>query len=68
MELLSHTERLGWKIDLNVDEAVFLNSIYKGRYPSEEGLLPQGEPTVEDAKRAVKLALQVCDSFRKSFS
>jgi hypothetical protein len=35
---------------------VFLNSIYRGRYPTEEGLLPRGEPTQADARRAVAAA------------
>ena len=56
MELLSHVKRLEWQITLAVDDAVFLNSIYKGRYPAEEGLLPHGDPSKEDAARAVKTA------------
>lgn len=54
--LLNRAGRMGWKTPLAMDDAVFLNSIYKGRYPSEEGLLPYGEPVVEDAKRAVTAA------------
>jgi HEPN domain-containing protein/predicted nucleotidyltransferase len=54
VELLSHAKRLGWKIMLAMDDAVFLNSIYKGRYPAEEGLLPHGDPSPEDASRTVK--------------
>jgi len=54
VELLSHAKRLGWKIMLAMDDAVFLNSIYKGRYPAEEGLLPHGDPSLEDAARTVK--------------
>jgi hypothetical protein len=33
-----------------------LNSIYRGRYPAEEGLLPHGEPLDEDARRALRTA------------
>ncbi len=40
----------------SLDEAVFLNSVYRGRYPSEEGLLPLGEPTEADARRALVAA------------
>ncbi|MEW5815257.1 MAG: nucleotidyltransferase domain-containing protein [Spirochaetota bacterium] len=40
----------------NIDDAVFLNSIYKGRYPTEEGLLPHGEPANVDAENATKAA------------
>jgi hypothetical protein len=39
-----------------MEDAVYLNSIYKGRYPTEEGLLPHGEPSRVDAERAVLLA------------
>lgn len=43
----------GVAIAMATDDLVFLNNVYRGRYPSEEGLLPHGEPTVEDARRAV---------------
>lgn len=56
LELLKGIKRLGWEVDLSIDDSVFLNSIYKGRYPTEEGLLPHGEPTMEDAKRATRVA------------
>ena len=46
----------GWDVELTVDDAVFLNSVYKGRYPTEEGLLPHGEPLREDAERAISAA------------
>lgn len=62
VELLNKVEQMGWKVDLSVDDAVFLNSIYKGRYPTEEGLLPHGEPTKSDAEMAVKSV----ESFMKS--
>jgi HEPN domain-containing protein/predicted nucleotidyltransferase len=53
VELLNKTEELGWDLPLSMDDAIFLNSIYKGRYPTEEGLLPYGEPTKEDAQKAL---------------
>jgi HEPN domain-containing protein/predicted nucleotidyltransferase len=37
-------------------QPVFLNSVYRGRYSTEAGLLPHGEPTAEDAQRAVRTA------------
>ena len=58
--------RAGWGIDLEVEDAVFLNSIYKGRYPSEEGLLPYGEPTEQDARRAVSAAENAFRSMKKA--
>ena len=56
LTLRSHAERLGWKVGLDTEDAIFLNSVYKGRYPSEEGLLPHGEPTEDEATRAVGIA------------
>jgi len=56
VELLAHAKRVGWEISLPMDDAVFLNSIYKGRYLTEEGLLPFGDPSREDAEKAVAAA------------
>ena len=38
---------------LSMEEAVYLSSVYKGRYPTEEGLLPHGDPSKVDTERAV---------------
>ncbi len=46
---------------LKDEDMVFLDSIYRGRYPAEEGLLPLGEPAEEEAKRAVLIAEIVTD-------
>lgn len=59
VQLLNRTRALGWDPDLEMEEAVFLNSIYKGRYPAEEGLLPKGDPGVDDARRAVDSAKKI---------
>ena len=57
---LSRTVReAGWPFGMEMEDAVFLNSVYRGRYPAEEGLLPHGEPTREDAERAVGAAERV---------
>ncbi len=56
IELLNEVTEQGWDVDLTVDDAVFLNSVYKGRYPTEEGLLPHGEPLRVDAERAISAA------------
>lgn len=53
VELLNETTKLGWNLPFPMDDAIFLNSIYKGRYPTEEGLLPYGEPAKEDAEKAL---------------
>ncbi len=54
MDLLNEAKKLGLPIELPLDDAVFLNSVYKGRYPAEEGLLPHGSPDRNEAKRAVE--------------
>lgn len=56
LDLLSKTIKLGFETCLSIDDASFLNSIYRGRYPTEEGLLPHGEPSVKDAENAISLA------------
>jgi hypothetical protein len=47
-----------------MEDAVFLNSLYRGRYPTEEGLLPHGEPDRQDAARAVRVAAAVLAGVR----
>jgi hypothetical protein len=47
-----------------MDDVVFLNSIYRGRYPTEEGLLPYGEPSCSDAKRAISAAKALVERLR----
>src|SRR3972149_328934 len=66
VELLKEVQKLGFKIGLSMDDAVFLNSIYKGRYPTEEGLLPLGEPLKADAERAVKAAGEFMKAVREA--
>ncbi len=56
VELLREVKKQGLDSGLTMDEAVFLNSIYKGRYPTEQGLLPRGEPTAADSERAISAA------------
>lgn len=53
IELRNKAAEMGWDIDLSMDNAVFLNSVYKGRSPTEDGLLPHGEPSREDAEKAI---------------
>lgn len=44
------------KPDLPDDDVDFIDTIYRGRHPGEAGLLPLGEPTDADAKRALAVA------------
>jgi HEPN domain-containing protein/predicted nucleotidyltransferase len=64
VELLNVVTADGWAVGLPMDDAVFLNSVYRGRYPTEEGLLPHGEPTGEDARRALRAAETVLEHLR----
>jgi HEPN domain-containing protein/predicted nucleotidyltransferase len=59
VELAHAVHQAGWPLELPADDAVYLNSIYRGRYPTEEGLLPHGEPAREDAENAVAVAGRV---------
>jgi HEPN domain-containing protein/predicted nucleotidyltransferase len=54
--LLAMAEDNGLRFELEEADIVFMDSIYRGRYPAEAGLLPQGEPDSEAAERAVKIA------------
>jgi HEPN domain-containing protein len=54
--LLSITDNFGISLNISEDDAVFIDSIYRGRYPVEAGLLPLGEPSESDAKRAISIA------------
>jgi HEPN domain-containing protein len=50
---------LGYAIDISEEDAVFLNSVYRSRYPAALGLLPSGEPTRDDAERALTIGTVV---------
>lgn len=54
--LLSLAYDFGISINISDDDAVFIDSIYRGRYPAEAGLLPLGEPSGPDAKRVLTIA------------
>lgn len=46
---------------LSEEDAVLIDSIYRGRYPAEEGLFPSGEPGKGDAERIVHVADRVLE-------
>lgn len=68
VELLNETTKLGWNLSFPMDYAIFLNSIYKGRYPTEEGLLPYGEPAKEDAEKALLGARRLMEEIQDLIS
>lgn len=56
LDLRNAAKVMGQEVPLADEEAIFLNSIYRVRYPAALGLLPAGEPTKEDAERALHIA------------
>jgi HEPN domain-containing protein/predicted nucleotidyltransferase len=56
----------GFQLTMPADDAVFLNNVYRGRYPNEEGLLPHGEPDAEDARRAVSAAAKFLTAIKEA--
>lgn len=66
LERVHSIERLAaigedYKIALNIsdEEITFIDTVYRGRYPFEAGLLPLGEPSGGDAGKAVSIARRV---------
>ncbi len=57
-------EDMGVKVPLQDDEIDFIDSIYKGRYPGEAGLLPLGAPMQKDSKRALQIAKKIVKEIR----
>ena len=64
--LLNQARSESYEVNLSLDDAAFLTSVYRGRYPTEEGLLPHGEPTVEDARRAYDAGMQAIQSIERA--
>jgi HEPN domain-containing protein/predicted nucleotidyltransferase len=65
LELHNSAIASGWEPQLSMDELIYLNSIYSGRYPTDEGLLPQGEPLESDAHSALDAARGVLARIRE---
>ncbi len=57
--LFSISEDYSAKIACDDDDVDFMDSIYRGRYPAEEGLLPLKAPTRKDALRTIKIAEKI---------
>ena len=57
--LLVISEEYGLNYSFSEHDIAFIESIYRGRYSMEAGLLPQGEPDAADADRAVTIASSV---------
>jgi len=59
LELSKDVEDLSLPLPASLEELDFLNRVYRFRYPPDIGLLPHGEPTVEDAKKALDIARKI---------
>ncbi len=57
--LIAIAKDCGITLVLKDEEVDFVDSIYKGRYPGEDGLLPLGNPTKRDAKKALQIAQNI---------
>lgn len=59
LDLSNAVKEIGLQVPLTPEDAIFLNSIYRARYPADLGLLPTGEPTKEDAQKSLSIAHKV---------
>ncbi len=59
--LLSICEDYGVQVEWQDADVDFMDSIYRGRYPAEEGLLPLKNPDEEEASRAISIALNILE-------
>lgn len=64
LDLRNAVIKLGYEIKLSDEDSVFLNSVYRSRYPVDLGLLPWGEPTKEDAEKAIGIAQMMVESIQ----
>lgn len=56
------------EVPISSEEAIFLNSVYRARYPGALGLLPDGEPTKKDAEFALEIANRIYKWAKNYFS
>lgn len=59
LDLNNAAVKLGYDTKLSDEDAVFLNSIYRSRYPAGLGLMPSGEPSAADSEKALEIAKRV---------
>jgi len=59
LDLKNATSALGYHVDLTDEDAAFLSSIYRARYPAILGFLPGGDPVSQDAANALHIAEMV---------
>ena len=67
LDLKNATNTLGYNTDLTDEDAVFLSSVYRARYPAMLGFLPGGDPVKEDAVNALRIAEKVVKFVQSTF-
>jgi HEPN domain-containing protein len=64
LDLIAALRKHNIATDLSEEEAVFLNSVYRSRYPAALGMMPEGEPSRDDAERALVIAKRTAARLR----
>ncbi|OGW54437.1 MAG: hypothetical protein A2Z46_07000 [Nitrospirae bacterium RBG_19FT_COMBO_55_12] len=59
LDLNNAVKKIGYETKLSDEDTVFLNSIYRARYPAALGLVPSGEPTAKDAEKALHISREM---------
>jgi HEPN domain-containing protein len=67
LDLRNAVRTIGYDVDLTDEDAVFLGSVYRARYPGSFGLLPEGDPVEGDADKAIAIADRVLKFMETSF-
>lgn len=65
LDLNNAAKKLGYYVEVTDEDAIFLSSVYRARYPSDAGLLPLGEHIEQDAERALKIARGMASWMKK---
>ena len=66
LDLNNAVKNFRYETPVSDEECVFLNSVYRSRYPSDAGLLPTGEPGECDAVKALEIANTLLKWFNKN--
>jgi HEPN domain-containing protein len=64
VELFNVVMEMGVDSGLTIEDAVYLNSICRGRYPTGEGLLPHGEPSKPETEKALLAARDLVERLK----
>jgi HEPN domain-containing protein len=65
LDLCNAAKKVGHAVPISDEDAIFLNSIYRARYPADLGLMSSGEPTGADAEKALMMARRIVGWLKK---